>query len=105
MDHQTVDSEPKTWYTAKIEIVDDEALFRMGNHVAYAKAERIDAPRNLVSFTLGTTWHEIKRGRIWYAETNSEWQSRIRFSSCANHSLPDHADKPIDKRSNIENPI
>ncbi len=36
----------------------------MGDHVAYAKAEQIRMPKNLVSLTLGTTWHEIKRVRI-----------------------------------------
>lgn len=75
MDHQTVHSVPETWYTAILEIVDDEALFRIGDHVAYAKAEQIDAPKNLVSLTLGTTWHEIKRVRIWHAEANPEWEA------------------------------
>jgi hypothetical protein len=75
MDHQPINSEPKTWYTATLEIVDDEVLFRMGDHVAYAKAEQIRMPKNLVSLTLGTTWHEIKRVRIWHAEANSEWEA------------------------------
>jgi hypothetical protein len=59
----------------QIDHVDDEALFRMGDHVAYAKAEQIRMPKNLVSLTLGTTWHEIKRVRIWHAEANSEWEA------------------------------
>ena len=49
--------------------------FRMGDHVAYAKAEQIRMPKNLVSLTLGTTWHEIKRVRIWHAEPHSEWEA------------------------------
>ncbi|PHS07776.1 MAG: hypothetical protein COA78_13250 [Blastopirellula sp.] len=75
LDHQPINSVPKTWYTATLEIVDNEALFRMGDHVAYAKADQIRMPKNLVSLTLGTTWHEIKRVRIWHAEANSEWEA------------------------------
>ena len=45
----------------------------MGDHVAYARAERICVPRNLVSLTMGTTWHEIKRVRIWHALVNPAW--------------------------------
>ena len=89
LDHQAMNTEPETWYTATLEIVDDEALFRLGNHVAYAKADPIRTPKNLVSLTLGTTWHEIKRVRIWHAEANPEWEakkdsvltSRIPFTS------------------------
>jgi hypothetical protein len=73
LDHQSLSVEPNVWYTATLEVVGDEALFRMGNHVAYAKAEQIRVPKNLVSLTLGTTWHEIKRVRIWRAEPNPEW--------------------------------
>ena len=54
-------------------MVDDEALFRMGNHVAYAKAAEIKVPKNLVSLTFGKTWHEVKRVRIWEAKPNPNW--------------------------------
>lgn len=73
MDRQLLSVEPNVWYTATLEIVGDEALFRMGDHVAYAKAEQIRMPRNLVSLTLGKTWHEIKRVRIWHAEQHPDW--------------------------------
>ena len=76
LDHQPIAVEPEVWYTATLEVVGDEALFRMGNHVAYAKAEQIRTPKNLVSLTLGTTWHEIKRVRIWHAEPNPAWQTK-----------------------------
>lgn len=76
LDHQPLTVEPKVWHTATLEIVDDESLFRMGDHVAYAEAERIRMPKNLVSLTLGTTWHEIKRVRIWRAEPNPDWATR-----------------------------
>lgn len=76
LDHQPINTDPKTWNTATLEIVDDEALFRMGDHVAYAKADPIRTPKNLVSLTLGTTWHEIKRVRIWHAEANPEWATK-----------------------------
>jgi hypothetical protein len=59
----------------QIDHVDDEALFRMGDHVAYEKAKQIRIPKNLVSLTLGTTWHEIKRVRSWHAEANPEWEA------------------------------
>jgi hypothetical protein len=76
LDHQPITVEPKVWYTATLEIVDDESLFRMDNHVAYAKAERIRMSKNLVSLTMGTTWHEIKRVRIWQATANPEWVAK-----------------------------
>ena len=75
MDHQPFTSKAETWHTATLEFVDDETLFRVGNHVAYAKTEEISIPKNLVSLTLGTTWHEIKRVRIWHAEANPEWKA------------------------------
>ncbi len=75
MDHQPLKSQPNTWYTATLEIVEDEALFRVGDQVAYAKEEQIRIPKNLVSLTLGTTWHEIKRVRIWQAEANPDWEA------------------------------
>ena len=75
LDHQPIHTEANTWYTAMLEIVDDEALFRMDNHVAYAWADQINTAKNLVSLTLGTTWHEIKRVRIWHAEPNTGWKA------------------------------
>lgn len=74
LDHQASNVEPEAWYTATLEIVGDEALFRMGDHVAYSKAAPVDAAKNLVSLTMGTTWHEIKRVRIWHAEANPDWE-------------------------------
>lgn len=76
LDHQPLSIKPGIWYTAILEVVGDEALFRMGNHVAYAQSEEITRSKNLVSLTLGTTWHEIKRVRIWEAKANSDWSKR-----------------------------
>lgn len=76
LDHQPLAVEPNVWYTATLEVVGDEALFRMGKHVAYAQARQIHVPKNLVSLTLGTSWHEIKRVRIWRAEPNPDWAAR-----------------------------
>ena len=76
LDQQSLQVQARQWYTAVLEVVDDEALFRMGHHVAYAKAAQIGMPKNLVSLTLGTTWHEIKRVRIWQATANASWPSR-----------------------------
>lgn len=76
MDHQPLDSDVDTWQTAILEIVDDEALFRLGNQIAYAKLDVIaNGPKNTVSLTLGTTWHEIKRVRIWHAKANPDWKA------------------------------
>ncbi|MEO1996080.1 MAG: hypothetical protein ABGZ17_12480, partial [Planctomycetaceae bacterium] len=75
LDRQPLTVKPKAWNTALLEIVGDEALFRMGAHVAYAKAEQIRGPKTLISLTLGTTWHEIKSVRIWHATPNVEWTS------------------------------
>ena len=76
LDQQPIVVESEVWYTATLEVVGDEALFRMGDHVAYAQAKQIRMPKNLVSLTLGTTWHEIKRVRIWQAQPNSEWAAQ-----------------------------
>ena len=73
LDHRLLKSESEIWYTATLEIVEDEVLFRLGDQVAYAKIDEINIPKNLVSLTLGTTWHELKRVRIWHAEANPEW--------------------------------
>jgi len=74
MDEQPIDVQVDTWQTAVLEIVGDEALFRFNDQVAYAQAPEIAlGPKNTVSLTLGTTWHEIKRVRIWHAEANPEW--------------------------------
>lgn len=75
LDQQPLQIQPEQWYTAVLEVVDDEALFRMGDHIAYAKADQIKMPKNLVSLTMGTTWHEIKRVRIWEASKNPSWPS------------------------------
>lgn len=76
LDHQPLKIQPNHWHTAILEIVGDEALFRMGNHIAYAQAKQIEMPKNLVSLTMGTTWHEIKRVRVWEASANPSWSSR-----------------------------
>ena len=73
LDHQTLKVKPEVWYTAVLEVVQNEALFRMGNHLAYAKANPIREPKNLVSLTMGKTWHEVRRVRIWKAKPNPEW--------------------------------
>ena len=75
LDHQPLRVKANVWYTAVLEIVEDEALFRLGDHVAYARADQIRMPKNLVSLTLGTTWHEIKRVRIWEAKANASWEA------------------------------
>ncbi|MCP4886109.1 MAG: hypothetical protein GY904_05800 [Planctomycetaceae bacterium] len=76
LDHQPITIQPNIWYTAILEVVGDEALFRMGDHVAYAKANHLRLPKNLVSLTFGTAWHEIRRVRVWHAKPNLEWQSK-----------------------------
>lgn len=76
LDFQDLDAEPETWHTAILEVAGDEALFRMGDHVAYAKADQVRTSKNLVSLTLGTTWHEVRRVRIWRAEPHPEWEER-----------------------------
>ena len=63
-----------TWYTGVLEIVGDEALFRVNDHVAYGKAPIIAGPKNKVVLFLGTTWHEVKRVRIWHAKPNPKWK-------------------------------
>lgn len=73
LDHQPLSLETEVWHTAILEVVGDEALFRLGDHVAYAQSPEIARTKNLVSITLGNTWHEIKRVRIWEAVANPDW--------------------------------
>ena len=73
LDKRPLEVEPEKWYTAVVECVGDEALFRMGDHVAYAQNKELRASKNLVSLTTGKTWHEVKRIRIWKASLNPEW--------------------------------
>lgn len=76
LDRQPLTIQPQRWYTAVLEIVGNEALFRMGRHVAYARAEQLRRPKNVVSLTMGTTWHEIRRVRIWQAEAHPSWAQK-----------------------------
>lgn len=86
LDRQKLSVKPETWQVAVLEVVGSEALFRMGEHVAYAKAEQIRQPKNLVSLTLGKTWHEIREVRIWKATPNPDWEmSKVEILS---HRLP-----------------
>jgi len=73
LDHQPFSAQPGIWQTALLEVVGDEALFRLGDQVAYAQSPEISRTKNLLSLTLGNTWHEIKRVRIWEAEPNPAW--------------------------------
>jgi len=65
---------PNTWHTAVLEIVGEEVLYRLGDQVAYGKAPIVAGPKNKVVLFIGTTWHEIKRVRIWHASANPEWE-------------------------------
>ena len=78
LDRQPISMEANRWHTAILEIVGDEVLFRLSDHVAYARSESVRGTKNLVSLTMGTTWHEIQRVRIWKASHNSEWPQRQR---------------------------
>ncbi|MEE2676463.1 MAG: hypothetical protein VX876_05830 [Planctomycetota bacterium] len=75
LDYQNLKITPGKWHTAILEIVNDEALFRLGKHVAYTKAEQITTSKTLVSLTMGSTWHEVKHVRIWRANLNPQWES------------------------------
>lgn len=75
LDYQNLRLAPKKWHTALLEIVGEEALFRVGNHVAYTKTKQITTSKTLVSLTMGSTWHEVKHVRIWRAELNPKWES------------------------------
>lgn len=76
LDYQTLSIQPRTWHTAILEVVGDEALFRLGDHVAYAREGAIRSAKNLVSLTFGTTWHEVGRVRIWKAEPHPDWEAK-----------------------------
>ena len=72
LDRQPLRVKSNVWYTVVLEIVEDEALFRMGDHVAYARADsdsRAEAPR------LADTWNEIKRVRIRETKANVSWKA------------------------------
>lgn len=73
LDRQELKIEPGIWVTAWLEVVGDEALFQMGDHVAYARHKKLDVEKLKVALTLGTTWHEVKRVRVWSAKRNPDW--------------------------------
>ena len=82
LDHQALKIQPQKWYTAVLEVVGEEALFRMGNHVAYARFPELPGPKTKVALTLGTTWHEVRRVRIWKASASPGWsQNKVRILS------------------------
>ena len=96
LDYQAISIEPDTWHTAVLEVVGDEALFRMGDRVAYARAEQIQTSKNLVSLTFGTTRHEVRRVRIWEAEPNPAWEAekdRVLSGRTAFRARPHHYTK------------
>ena len=73
LDKRPLEVEPEKWYTAVVECVGDEALFRMGDHVAFAQSKELSASKNLVSLTTGKAWHDVKRIRVWKASPNPDW--------------------------------
>jgi len=73
LDHQALNIRPQKWSTAMLEVVGEEALFRMDDHVAYSKFSELSGPKTKVALTLGTTWHEIRHVRIWNASARSTW--------------------------------
>jgi hypothetical protein len=73
LDRQPLAIKALEWQTAVLEVVGDETLFRMGPHVAYAKFDELKGQKTKVSLTLGKTWHEVKRVRVWEATANPKW--------------------------------
>jgi hypothetical protein len=73
LDRQPLQVKPSRWYTATLEVVGNEALFRMGDHIAWSRLDELDVEKTKVSLTLGTTWHEIRRVRAWEATANPAW--------------------------------
>jgi hypothetical protein len=75
LDRQPLAVDSEQWYVATLEVVGDEALFRMGEHIAYAKLSELAVDKTTISITLGKTWHEIKRVRVWAAEPSPTWSA------------------------------
>ena len=73
LDRQSLQVKPEVWQTAILEVVGDEALFRLGEHVAYAKFNELRGDKTKVALTLGKTWHEVKRVRVWHAKRIDSW--------------------------------
>ncbi|MCC4831798.1 hypothetical protein LMH66_04045 [Shewanella sp. 10N.7] len=74
-EHPSDTFQANTWYTAVLEVVGNEALLRSLDQVAYVDRPRISGAKNKITLIFGTTWHEIKRVRIWHAEENPAWKN------------------------------
>jgi hypothetical protein len=68
-----LDFKESEWQTAILEVVDGEAIFHMGDNLAYANSEKINVPKLQFSLTLGVTLHDIKRVRVWEASLKDDW--------------------------------
>jgi len=90
LDKQPLNYEADKWITVLLEVVNDEVLFQMeGQNIAYAKLDKLDVPKNLISLTLGKTWHQLQSFKVWKATPNPHWESikndglknRLKFKS------------------------
>ncbi|MAG92400.1 MAG: hypothetical protein CMJ48_01430 [Planctomycetaceae bacterium] len=76
LDKQHLHVDPDVWYTALLEVVGDEVLFRLGDdHIAYGKYDELDTDKTSLSLTLGKSPHDLKRLRIWQALPNPDWNA------------------------------
>lgn len=64
-----------TWHTAVLEVVDDEALFRVNDQVAYGQKPFVAGPKNKINLFLGTSVIEFRGIRAWHASANPQWQA------------------------------
>ena len=73
LDRQPLAIKPEAWTVATLEVVGDEALFRMGDHLAYCQLDELKVDKTTISITLGKTWHELRSVRVWEALPNPKW--------------------------------
>lgn len=78
LDRQPLEIKAGKWHTAILEVVGNETLFHIGDHVAWARLDPLNVKKTKVALALGTTWHEVRRVRVWKAMAHPEWAKRSR---------------------------
>ncbi|MGY8771493.1 MAG: hypothetical protein ACKVH8_24020 [Pirellulales bacterium] len=80
LDKQHIQLVPGKWYTATLEVVKDQVLYRVqGEHetkpvITYGQFTELNVPKLTMSVTLGTTPHDLKSLKVWKAKPNPRWE-------------------------------
>ncbi|PHS13225.1 MAG: hypothetical protein COA78_07285 [Blastopirellula sp.] len=80
LDKRPIHLVPGKWYTATLEVVKDQVLYRVQGEdeaepvIASAQFKELNVPKLTMSITLGTTPHDLKSLKVWKAKPNPQWE-------------------------------